>query len=634
MKDAVRITVRGQNLIPEDGPGCGRPGEIEFSFSRDWDRFLKFAQFTQHGRTFNTMLAENRCRLPPEIREGPYYLNVTGITPDSRDRATSCYILLRAPGTGPMGGGPPPFPDDPPPRDLYAELQRQMEEAIRQAASLTLDTTLTEEGKAAESRATGEAISQAREAALQAVSGETGHLAEEIAQVRADLDEALERLNGAEASTDEISALREKAEALAKAVEEMEAALADLAALEGRMKKAEENGSASRERLETLEAESGKQRGQLAALEGAGERTAGAVSDLLSRVSAQERRMDQAEAADGRTGARLEALEKSSGETAGALTLLEGKVPGLAAEVEDLSTRCDRRLDALEAAEGDDDRSLRLLEGKAETLLRAQDTLAGDIRNASEKTAALSDTVQALSRTSEETRAEQNRLRENQRRGGELLHRLEGRGEENARRLGDMEKRMTAAEGTAGEHTAAIDVLNKTVLAHTVTLEALKDRRPDCGHPHPGGGDPEAVRRALRRADDAMEIATRAARDLDTLTRRVTTNESDQTRLQTRLEQEIRGAVMIQQGMQHAGRILGISEDGRVEPVDRRLAGQVQADLAQTDRAQADYVKSKPFDIYDGYMAVSGLVLLSQDRTPYLLRVNDRGDLAVSEFTI
>ena len=79
----MRITVRGQNLIPEDGPGCGRPGEIEFSFSRDWDRFLKFAQFTQHGRTFNTMLAENRCRLPPEIREGPYYLNVTGITPDT-----------------------------------------------------------------------------------------------------------------------------------------------------------------------------------------------------------------------------------------------------------------------------------------------------------------------------------------------------------------------------------------------------------------------------------------------------------------------------------------------------------------------------------------------------------------------
>ena len=138
----------------------------------------------------------------------------------------------------------------------------------------------------------------------------------------------------------------------------------------------------------------------------------------------------------------------------------------------------------------------------------------------------------------------------------------------------------------------------------------------------------------MRRAEDAMEIAGRAARDLDALTRRVSANESEQTRLQTRLENEVRGAVMIQQGMQHAGRILGISEDGRVEPVDRRLAGQVQADLAQTDRAQADYVKSKPFDIYDGYMAVTGLVLLSQDRTPYLLRVNDRGDLAVSAFTI
>ena len=610
--DAVRIRVQGQNLIPEDGPGCGRPGEMEFTFSRDWDRFLKFAQFTQHGRTFNTMLAENRCRLPPEIREGPYYLNVTGITPDSRDRATSCYIMLRAPGAA-APGGPPPFPDPPPTSDLYAELQRQMEEAIRQAASLTLDTTLTEAGKAAESRAAGEAISKAREETMQALSGETGRLVEEIARIRSQLDDAVSRLSGTEASGEDLALLEEKAEALEKAVEQLAQALGELEGLEERLKKAEETGSAHRERLETLEAESGKQRGQLAALEGAGERTGAALSDVQAKIAAQERRLEAAEAADSRAGTRLDALEKSCGDTAGAVTLLQGKIPGLAAEMEDLSGRCDRRLDALE---------------ETAALFSPEDFLP----MLREKTAAFSDSVQAVKGTCGEMRTELRVLRENQRRGGEALQRLEGKGEEQARKIGEMEKRMTSAEGTCGEHTAAIDVLNKTVLAHTVALDALKDRRPD-GPPH-HGGDPDGWRRAMRRADDAMEIAGRAARDLDALTRRVSANESEQTRLQTRLENEVRGAVMIQQGMQHAGRILGISEDGRVEPVDRRLAGQVQADLAQTDRAQADYVKSKPFDIYDGYMAVTGLVLLSQDRTPYLLRVNDRGDLAVSAFTI
>ena len=629
--DAVRIRVQGQNLIPEDGPGCGRPGEMEFTFSRDWDRFLKFAQFTQHGRTFNTMLAENRCRLPPEIREGPYYLNVTGITPDSRDRATSCYIMLRAPGTA-APGGPPPFPDPPPTTDLYAELQRQMEEAIRQAASLTLDTTLTEAGKAAESRAAGEAISKAREETMQALSGETGRLVEEIARIRSQLDDAVSRLSGTEASAEDLALLEEKAEALEKAVEQLAQALGELEGLDERLKKAEETGSAHRERLETLEAESGKQRGQLAALEGAGERTGAALSDVQAKSAAQERRLEAAEAAGSRAGTRLDALEKNCGDTAGALTLLQGKLPGLAAEMEDLSGRCDRRLDALEAEAAESGRTLRSMAGETETLRRGQDTLTGQVQGLMEKTADVSDSVQAVKGTCGEMRTELRVLRENQRRGGEALQRLEGKGEEQARKLGEMEKRMTSAEGTCGEHTAAIDVLNKTVLAHTVALDALKDRRPD-GPPH-HGGDPDGWRRAMRRADDAMEIAGRAARDLDALTRRVSANESEQTRLQTRLENEVRGAVMIQQGMQHAGRILGISEDGRVEPVDRRLAGQVQADLAQTDRAQADFVKSKPFDIYDGYMAVTGLVLLSQDRTPYLLRVNDRGDLAVSAFTI
>ena len=137
----------------------------------------------------------------------------------------------------------------------------------------------------------------------------------------------------------------------------------------------------------------------------------------------------------------------------------------------------------------------------------------------------------------------------------------------------------------------------------------------------------------MRRADDAMEVASRASRDIDQLTRRVMAGESEQMRLQARLEREVRGAVMVQQGAQHAGRILGISEDGRVEPMDRRLQGQVQADLAQTDSAQADYVRSKPFEIYEGYMAVRGLVLLAPDRTPFLLRVSENGDLAVSAFT-
>ena len=573
----MRIRVRGQNIIPEDGPGSGRPDEFEFTFSRDWDRFLKFAQFTQHGRTYNTMLADNRCHLPPEIRSGPYYLNVTGITPDSRDRATSCYVMLSVPGAPP---GPPPFPEEEgPPSSLYGELRREMEQMIRDAAGLTLDRTLQEEGMAAESRAAGDAIRKGREEMQSSLSLEAEKLMEEIRKVHARLESA-----------------------------------------EARLKAAEEGGQASSEETASLKASVAQMQKELEDLD--------ALRSAAESLSAVLGRLETLEAGSTRTAEKLERLEKSSAEADGILSKLESRVPGIEESVEDLSRQTDRRLDALEML--DTERRLKSVEDRADALGARGDAVQEEVRSLRSRTGACEEQMQGLQRTVQGVQTETARLSEEGGKTQEALRRLRERTEG----VRELERKSEAADKTLSEHTAAIDVLNKSVLAHTVALEALKGGHAPDLHPHgPHGPDGDGWRRAMRRADDAMEVASRASRDIDQLTRRVMTSESEQMRLQARLEREVRGAVMVQQGAQHAGRILGISEDGRVEPMDRRLQGQVQADLAQTDSAQADYVRSKPFEIYEGYMAVRGLVLLAQDRTPFLLRVSENGDLAVSAFT-
>ena len=72
----MRIQVRGQNIYVEPGrPGneMDRREMLEFSFSRDWDRYVKFAQFTQHGHTSNVMLMDGRCHVPPEVPACSYF---------------------------------------------------------------------------------------------------------------------------------------------------------------------------------------------------------------------------------------------------------------------------------------------------------------------------------------------------------------------------------------------------------------------------------------------------------------------------------------------------------------------------------------------------------------------------------
>ncbi|MBR1684670.1 MAG: hypothetical protein IJ708_05990 [Clostridia bacterium] len=555
----MRIRVDGQNLIREEEKG-GQEGEFSFVFSRDWDRFVKFAQFTQAGKTWNTMLVENRCHVPPEIREGPFYLNVTGMTADSHDRATSCYIMLTLKNPPPGTTVPlPAFPEsrEAGGRDLYSELNQRMDDAIRRSSQLLLDESLSRSGMAAEARATGEALTAARQAAREALTEEAGRLLEEIGQVRAGLE-----------------------------------------ALDGRAAQGERGRAETEARLGTLER-------QLA------EMKAGSESDLSSlhaevthiqtlkaHSEAQDKRLENVESAAGKAQTGLSEVREALSEAKQAVQALSG--------MRETVAQVQKREEALGAA-------LQAQESRLTELRETQSRDAGERLLQQEKTRHLEEAMERQRSRSGES--------------AQRLRALEGKVEQLPGRheMEGLEKRLGECERGARETGSAIDVLNKTVLAVQVTLDRLRGSG-NCE----GNGDG----RALRRADDAMELAGRAAREAEGVQRRLSQMESDQTRFQTRVNDMLSGAVRIQQGSQNAGRILGISEDGRVVPVDKRLTGQVQADLAQRDSAEADYVKNKPFEIYDGYMAVPGLVLMAPDRTPYLLRVNERGELSVAAFTM
>ncbi len=176
----MRIIVDGQNLRVEGArilsPEELRDQKMDFIFSRDWDRYVRFAQFTQGGRTYNRMLVEGQCRIPPEIGPGDFYLHVTGMTPDNHERVSSCYVRIHVPGGfAPMPPCPPlPMPPAPsqgePAQDgqgstepLYEEIRRRVEEALSSGMQHLMDPTLTQEGKAADAKATGEALQKARE---------------------------------------------------------------------------------------------------------------------------------------------------------------------------------------------------------------------------------------------------------------------------------------------------------------------------------------------------------------------------------------------------------------------------------------------------------------------------------------
>lgn len=95
---------------------------FEFDFSDDWDGYVKVAQFTQGGSTYNQALADNACYLPAEIKEGLFFLSVFGVD-GSSSRGSTAQLVLHAMRSGFAAYGSTPIPPTP---DLYDQLVTRM----------------------------------------------------------------------------------------------------------------------------------------------------------------------------------------------------------------------------------------------------------------------------------------------------------------------------------------------------------------------------------------------------------------------------------------------------------------------------------------------------------------------------
>ena len=520
----MRIQVRGQNLYVEPG----HPGNemdfremLEFSFTRDWDRYVKFAQFTQNGRTFNTMLADNRCHLPPEIRNGPCYLNVTGMTGNSRERASSCYVTLR------VMGDDRDHPGHAHAHDLYGEVMERVDEAILQR--LKPDPALEKADTPAEAAAVGRALREIREA-----------------MPDFSLDASL---------TGEGSAA--EAASVGRALREIREAMPDfsLDASLTREGSAAEAASVGRFLREIREAMPG-----------------------FSLDTGLSRRGDAAEAAA--VGQAVENLRQD-------LRSLEQRVQGTENQA-GLAQGLQEKTAALQAIQTQHVQTLQHLDQRMDAM---GERLAGSENREAQTGQRLNGLQEALQRLRGEAEDMQRQAREAVE---QLRQNVQSGGEENRRKL--------------EECARSIDVLNQTVLNLTVA-------RPE-GHRPPM--EMEEIRDRLRRCRGDMD---RLREDLGRIREEILRNREMTER-----------CVQRDQGRQNQGRVLGILPDGSVSPVDMRMAAQAQADWLQGDSTQADFIRNKPFLTRNGYPQCDGLVLLSPDRVPYLLTVNEAGDLTVNVF--
>ncbi|MBQ9263582.1 MAG: hypothetical protein IJ189_05150 [Clostridia bacterium] len=648
----MRIIVDGQNLRVEGvrllAPEELKDHRMDFTFTRDWDRYVKFAQFTQAGRTWNRMLVNGQCKIPGEIGPGDFYLHVTGMTPESNERVSSCYVMIHVPGAhpgypgAPMGypppfPGPPPmapmspaggYPPPPPPPPggpmpgcrcgsqghdsgntgdgsgqaggsgtggngtgggdgtaggntepggsgsdtLYEEIQNKVNEALAAGMATLVDAELTQAGKAADAAAVGKAIRDTRE-----------QTAEAIGQAKAE----------AEQKAREIA--EEMVLPLAQDVQELQESL----------------DSGSEEQKNSLQE----------------------MKDTLQALNA---------------GQRLEALEESAQTQKSTTAEIGQQVQNLQKEMNASRHTLDETENRMNRLETDTDSSLRRQEAALEREETARGKLAERVTTLEEKTGSASNGVQ-------EIRRDVNVLTDR-------VDRLSNDSGAREQRLNSVSQQVESLDRQTKDVLRSIDTLNQTVLNTSVTVERMRDNAwnqhppmqpmppvPPMPPMPPMHEDPyrrEMIRdlqeQVHRLSDDVRRLRGRTEEKLSqnkeggqatvekvrNLERAL---EDAQKALQSAVDQ-LGDVVRKDQGRHNAGRVLGVLSDGQVAALDMRMASQAQSDFVEQDETSVTYIRNNPFKLLNGYPLAEGLILRSSMGVPYLLTVNESGELTLNEF--
>lgn len=74
--------------------------EAVFTFDEWWDGFTPTAQFTKDGKTYDSMLKDNTCEIPPEVLQGGgvFYVNV--FATEDGDRKTANEVAVKVNSSG------------------------------------------------------------------------------------------------------------------------------------------------------------------------------------------------------------------------------------------------------------------------------------------------------------------------------------------------------------------------------------------------------------------------------------------------------------------------------------------------------------------------------------------------------
>ena len=640
---SMRIIVDGQNLRVEGvrllAPEELKDHRMDFTFTRDWDRYVKFAQFTQAGRTWNRMLVNGQCKIPGEIGPGDFYLHVTGMTPESNERVSSCYVMIHVPGAHPGYPGapmgyPPPFPGPPPmapmspaggyppPPPPGGPMPGCRCGSQGSDGSNGGDGSGTAGGSGTGGNGTGgngaaggntEPGGSGSDTLYEEIRNKVNEaLAAGMATlVDADLTQAGKAADAAAVGKAIQDTREQTAEAIDQAKTEAEQKAREIAE-EMVMPLAQD----VQELQESLDSGSEEQRNSLQEMK-----------DTLQALNA---------------GQRLEALEESAQTQKSAAEQISQQVQNLQEEMNAAGRTLNETGDRMNRLETDTDSSLRRQEAALEREETARGKLAERVTTLEEKTGSAGSSVQ-------EIRRDVNVLTDR-------VDRVSNDSSAREQRLTSVSQQVESLDRQTKDVLRSIDTLNQTVLNTSVTVERMRDnawnqRPPMQPMPPmpPMHEDPyrrEMIRdlqeQVHRLSDDVRRLRGRTEEKLsqnkegDQATVEKVRNleralEDAQKALQSAVDQ-LGDVVRKDQGRHNAGRVLGVLSDGQVATMDMRMASQAQSDFVEQDETSVTYIRNNPFKLLNGYPMAEGLILRSSMGVPYLLTVNESGELTLNEF--